>query len=162
MRLKDIVRAPKDDIKIGEQWHTGKVPRADFPLAKGPYALGSAYRWNVIKFQALGVECRVLIVLNEAKEKYQATLGVMGPSGMVILCTYEYHASEPGWHCHATHDDSGTLTKSFMRSPWIKRVPGPRKLHRTTKHAKFKIGDEKAAIRFAIDRYKIRTKGTLL
>jgi hypothetical protein len=41
-------------------------------------------------------------------------------------------------------------------------LDGPRKLHRTTKHATFKIGDEKAAIRFAIDRYKIEKKGTLL
>jgi hypothetical protein len=162
VRLKDIVRASKDGIKIG-QWRSGKVPKADFPLAKGPYALGRAYKWNVITFQALGAECRVLVVFNEAKEKYEAILGVIGPSGgMCVLCSYEYHASEPGWHCHATHDDSTTLTKSYMRGPWIKRVPAARKPHRTFKHVKFKIGDEKAAIRFAIDRYKICEKGPLL
>jgi hypothetical protein len=49
-----------------------------------------------------------------------------------------------------------------MRGPWVKRVPAAQKLHRADKHAKFKIGDETGAIRFAIDRYKIRRKGTLL
>ena len=87
MRLKEIVRAPKDDIKIGA-WRSGKVPKADFPLAKGPYALGSSYKWNVITFQALGAEYRVLVVFHEAKEKYEAILGVIAPSGvMSVLCS---------------------------------------------------------------------------
>jgi hypothetical protein len=49
-----------------------------------------------------------------------------------------------------------------MRGPWIKRVPGGRKLHRDKKWPKFTIGDQTTAIRFAIDRYKIREKGPLL
>jgi hypothetical protein len=162
VHLKEIVRAPKDDIRIGH-WRSGKVPRADFPLAKGPYNLGSAYKWNVITFQALGAECRVLVMFNQAKQKYEAILGVIGSRGVMrVLCSYEYHASEPGWHCHVTHDDSESLTNSFMRGPWVKRVPGAKKPHRLAKHIKFEIGDEAAAIRFATARYRIEKKGPLL
>ncbi len=162
MRLKEIVRASKTEIKIGT-WHQGKVDRKEFPIAKKAYGLGNSFRWSVIVFQAMGVECRTLVVLNVAKQKYNAILGVMAEDGTLrIICSYEYHASEPGWHCHATHDDVATLYHGFMRGPWIKRVPGARKPHRLGKHPKFTIDDETKAIRFAIDRYKIREKGPLL
>lgn len=162
MRLRDIIRAPKDAIKIG-QWRSGKVPRADFPLARGPYSVGSAFRWNVIAFQALGAECRVLVIFNAPKQIYEAVLGVIGSKGIMrVLCSYEYHASEPGWHTHATHDDSESLSNAVMRGPWVKRVPGTRKKHRLAKHKNFTIGDETEAIRFAIARYKIEKKGPLL
>jgi hypothetical protein len=161
VRLRQIVAASKAKIEVGK-WHTGKVPRADFPMAKAAYGLGNSYKWCVISFEAFDTECRVLVVLNESKQKYEAVLGVMGPNGLKILCTYEYHPSEPGWHCHATHDDADTLNHGCMRGPWIKRVPGPRKLHRPNKHSKFHIGDPEAAIRFAVYRYKIWSKGPLL
>jgi hypothetical protein len=104
-RLRRIVGALKTDIKIGS-WHTGKVPRRDFPMAKQAYSLGSAYRWRVISFLALGLECRVLIIFNLAKQKYEAILGALsGAETLRILCSYEYHAAEPGWHCHAACDD---------------------------------------------------------
>lgn len=162
MRLKEIVRAPKTNIEIGN-WKSGKVPRPDFPIAKKAYGLGSAYKWCVVKFIALGAECRVLVVFHEAKQKYEAILGVMGTNGELrVLCSYEYHASEPGWHCHATHDDVATLSHGYMRGPWVKRVPSARKPHRPKKHHTFRIGDQKNAIRFALDRYKIFEKGSLL
>jgi hypothetical protein len=104
----------------------------------------------------------VLIVQHEAKQKYEAILGVMSANGLRILCSYEYHASEPGWHCHATHDDVDTISCGAMRGPWIKRVPGMRKIHRPQKHRNFKIGDSDTAIRFAVRRYKIEKKGPLL
>ena len=78
MHLKDVIRAPKDNIKIG-QWRSGKVPKADFPIARSAYRLGSSFKWTVIQFQAQGVECRVLVVMNHGKQKYEAILGVMGP-----------------------------------------------------------------------------------
>jgi hypothetical protein len=163
VRLKQIILAPKSGIDIGKKWTSGKVPRAEFPMAKAAYRLGQSFKWTTIKFQALGSECRVLVVMNPAKQKYDAILGVMGANGALrILCSYEYHATEPGWHCHATHDDSASLSGGCMRGPWVKRVPAARGLHRATKHAKFAIGDEAAAIRFALARYKIEEKGTLL
>lgn len=161
MRLRQIVAASKSKIDLGK-WNSGKVPRADFPMAKSAYALGSSFRWRVIKFEALRTECRVLVVVNAPKQKYQAVLGVMASNGLRILCSYEYHATEPGWHCHATHDDSETLSIGSMRGPWIKRVPGAHKVHRQNKYANFQIADDDGAVHFAIDRYRIRPKGTLL
>ena len=162
LRLREIIRAPKSEIEIGK-WRAGKVPKSDFPLFKNAYNLGSAFKWNVITFQALGAECRVLVVFNAGKQKYEAILGVMGSRGIMrVLCSYEYHASEPGWHCHATHDDSESLSNSFMRGPWVKRIPSAKKLHRQPKFAKFTIGDEVEALRFALRRYKIDQKGSLL
>jgi len=161
VKLREVLRAPKDDIKVGK-WHSGKVPRADFPMAKNAYGLGSSFRWCVITFEALGVECRVLVVVNQPKQKYEAILGVMGPKGLRVLCTYDHHPSEPGWHCHATHVDADTLSLGAMRGPWIKRVPGPHKPHRAGKYPKFTIGGEPEAVRFALARYKIVKKGTLL
>jgi hypothetical protein len=159
--LRDFYRAPKTKIKIG-QWRSGKVPRADFPIGRAAYNLGSSFRWCVITFETLACECRVLVIMNEAKQKLQAVLGVMGSSGLRILCTYEYHPSEPGWHTHATHDDADALSRSYMRGPWIKRLPGQHKKHRDGKFSSLQIGDETAAQRFAIDRYRIREKGSLL
>lgn len=147
MRPKEIIRASKSGVDVGKKWRSGNVPKADFPIAKKSYALGNSFRWNTISFEALGAECRVLVVVNQSKQKYEAVLGVMGPDGTLrILCSYEYHASEPGWHCHATHDDVSTLSHGFMRGPWIKRIPGPRKVHRGHKFQKFLIGDETVAI----------------
>jgi hypothetical protein len=162
VRLRDIIRAAKTGIKVSS-WSAGKVPKADFPIAKKAYGLGNAFKWCVIRFQALDTECRVLVVLNESKQKYEAVLGVMGVDGTLrILCSYEYHETEPGWHCHATHDDVSTLSHGFMRGPWIKRVPGAQKEHRFGKHPRFSIGDETKAVHFAVDRYRIVEKGPLL
>jgi|SRR5215471_6326928 len=162
VRLKEIIRAPKTNIKIG-QWRSGKVPRADFPIARAAYRLGNSFNWCVIEFEALSAKCRVLVVINEGKQKFEAILGVMGPSSSLrILCSYECHPSEPGWHCHATHDDVDTLTHGVMRGPWIRRVPGARKVHRIPKYPDFKISADDAAIHFAQRRYRIEEKGPLL
>jgi hypothetical protein len=162
VRLRDVVRAPKQNIKIG-QWHFGKVPKADFPIARAAYRLGNSFKWVVIEFQALSASCRVLVVVNEGKQKYEAILGVMAPNGSLrILCSYEHHPSEPGWHCHATHDDADTLSRGMMRGPWIRRIPGARKRHRTQKYTNFKIEEGNAAVRFAQQRYRIDEKGPLL
>jgi hypothetical protein len=162
VNLREIIRTPKTDIRIGH-WHSGKVPKADFPIARTAYQLSNSFKWCVIEFQALGARCRVLVVTNEAKQKYSAILGVSGPAGSLrILCSYEYHASEPGWHCHVTHDDADTLNHGVMRGSWIRRVPGPRMFHRAQKYPSFRIGADNAAIRFAQSRYRIEEKGPLL
>ena len=67
VRLQEIIRASKDDIHVGE-WRRGNVPRADFRKKKA-YGLGRSYEWRVIRFEALAVQCRVLVVLNMPKEK---------------------------------------------------------------------------------------------
>jgi hypothetical protein len=116
VRLRQLVSAPKSEIKIGA-WHSGKVPKADFPMAKQAYGLGASFRWCVISFVALGVECRVLVVVNFQKQKFEAIFGALATGTARILCSYEYHATEPGWHCHAACDDLATVPLGYMRGP---------------------------------------------
>src|SRR3546814_6406221 len=79
MRLQDLINAPKSDVHVGE-WKKGKIPRADFPLSRArskDYKYSSAYDWCVIRFRALGADCRVRVLLREGREIYYATLGVV-------------------------------------------------------------------------------------
>jgi hypothetical protein len=158
VRLQEIIRASKVAIHLGE-WHRGNVPRADFPIAKKAYGLGRSYEWRVIKFEALGIQCRVLVVLNSPKEKYEAILGVMADGRLRILCSYEYHAAEPGWHCHVSCGEVTQVPLGFMRGPWVRRVPRAKSTH---KRLDFEVSDPDTATRFAIARYKIETRGSLL
>jgi hypothetical protein len=159
VHVRQVITAPKANIRVGA-WQNGKVPRADFPISRKAYRLGSSFEWSVIKFEALGRECRVLVAFNAAKEKYQATLGVMAASGdLRILASYEYHAAEPGWHLHVCCDDDATLSPGILRGPWVRRIPGGRKKH---KRVDFAVDDQTRAIRVAVDRYRIETQGSLI
>jgi hypothetical protein len=157
MYLRRIIRAPKTAIKIGS-WRAGKVPKADFPIARQAYGLGNSYEWCVVSFQAMGADFRVLIVLHEAKQKYQAMLGAMAGGILRLLCSYEWHASEPGWHCHATCEDASNIPRGIMRGPWIRRIPKANKPHRRQKFEVTKAN----AVRLAIDQYRIEEPGALL
>ena len=156
--LRQLVLAPKSDITLG-RWHSGKVPKADFPMAKQAYGLGNSFRWSVIAFKTLGLECRALVVFNLGKQKFEAILGVMGGAVLRILCSYEYHASEPGWHCHATCDDVPKVPIGYMRGQWVNRRPAAKKTHR---RQNFMIDSETTALRFAMKCYKIEPRGPLL
>lgn len=158
VELRKVIAAKKSAIKFG-QWKNGKVPKADFPLAKEAYALGNAYQWCVITFAALEAEFRVLVMMNPAKEKYDAILGIMSPKGLRILCTYQYHAGEPGWHCHATCDDASTIPVGVFRGPWVKRIPHSRKPHR---RMEFGVDSAVKAVRLAQEYYGIEVMGSLL
>lgn len=160
--LRRIVRAPKTEISIG-RWVSGKVPRSDFHIAKSAYGLGNSYRWCVISFTATvkdqPVQCKVLVVVNFGKQKFEAILGVGGNGPLRILCSYEYHASEPGWHVHAACDPVSKVPMGYMRGPWIKRVPHAKKPH---SRQDFDIENETKAQRVAFKCYGIRSKGPLL
>ncbi|WP_156922520.1 hypothetical protein [Azorhizobium doebereinerae] len=158
IRLRRIVQAPKSDIKVGS-WHSGKVPKADFPMARQAYGLGTSYRWCVISFVALGVECKVLVVFNAGKQKFEAILGAIVSGALRVLCSYEYHPSEPGWHCHAACDNVAKVPNGYMRGPWVKRIPHAKRAH---KRQDFDIKDELSAQRFAFKCYKIEVEGSLL
>jgi hypothetical protein len=158
IRVQEIIRASKEGIHLGE-WRRGNVPRADFPIAKIAYGLGRSYEWRVIRFDALGFQCRVLVVLNALKEKYDAILGLMADGKLRILCIHEFHATEPGWHCHVSCGEVASVPLGFMRGPWMRRVPKAKSTH---KRLDFGVSDQDAATRFAIDRFRIETKGSLL
>jgi hypothetical protein len=158
VRVQEIIRASKTAIEIGT-WRRGNVTRADFPIAKRAYGLGRAYEWRVIKFEALGVQCRVLIVLNAPKERYEAILGAMADGRLRILCNFQYHSPEIGWHCHVSCGEVAQVPLGFMRGPWLRRIPRANSTHN---RLDFGVSDQDGATRFAIKQYKIETKGPLL
>ena len=45
-------------------------------MARGAYRLGNSFEWCVMTFEALGEICRVLLILNTAKQKFEAVFGV--------------------------------------------------------------------------------------
>ncbi len=99
------------------------------------------------------------MVFHRAKQKFEAILGVMAGQTLKVLCSYEYHAGEPGWHCHAACDEVGHVPIGYMRGPWVRRIPAAKKAHRDLD---FAISDELAAQRKAFDCYRIEQKGPLL
>lgn len=157
-RLRQIVMATKKNITIGK-WNYGKVPRADFPISKKAYNIGSSFQWSVVSFNALNLDCRVLIIVNFDKQKFDAILGVMGKSTLHVLCSYEFHAHEPGWHCHAACDEVSRVPAGYMRGPWVRRMPGARATH---SRLNFSIATVQDAQRFAFRCYRIEAKGPLL
>jgi hypothetical protein len=68
-------------------------------------------------------------LLNLSKQIFRATLGVTENGETAVLCEYEFHASEPGWHCHARCDDLELLDSAVTRFG-SKRLPSAGKHHR--------------------------------
>ena len=62
---------------------------------------GATYQWRIITFAALGNHFRVLVIWNDSKQIYRATMGQERNGLIRIICIREFHANEPGWHCHA-------------------------------------------------------------
>jgi hypothetical protein len=118
MNLKQIARAPKTDIHI-TAWHFGHIPRDSFPLSRvrnKHYKLGPEYRWRVITFDCLRSAFRILVVFNEGKQIYRATLAMERDRDLAVICQYEFHVSEPGWHCHVTFREVDDLPLGVGRS----------------------------------------------
>jgi hypothetical protein len=127
---------------------------------KGALRLGSSFEWCVIRFAALGFDCRVLVVLNTAKEKFEAIYAVQTDEGLRVLFSYEYHPDVPtGWHCHACCDDISKVPVETIRGPWVKRIPAARRTHRLRDLG---IDDHAQAVHAAVDHYRIFEKGPLL
>lgn len=159
MRLRELIGSTKSQIKVGD-WHTGKVPRASFPLARRAYRLGNSFEWCVITFHVLDRECRVLVVLNTAKESFKAVVGVIDDDAIRVLCSYEFHPDvHTGWHCHVCCDEASEVPVGLMRGPWVRRLPGA---HRTHRRQDFGINGRSEALRAAVDCYKLFEKGQLL
>jgi hypothetical protein len=102
MRLREVLRAKKADVVL-EPWKRGAIPPSAFKLRQNMKAVGqgSAYQWRIIRFSAATEQFRILVLWNEAKNIYRATLGQEVGGVVRIICVREFHAREPGWHCHA-------------------------------------------------------------
>lgn len=121
-----------------------------------PHLCAPEYKWRVVRFQCLGIHCRILLILNEGKQIFRATLGVEIEEDMAILCQHEYHASEPGWHCHVTFDPADKVPVGVSRSH-LKRWP-----QAEAEHSKMDFAvTEKNALTHAAQRFNLGAPGGL-
>ena len=133
MDLQGLIAAKKASVRTGD-WKRGEIPRAQWPSRRAKakaYKFSDLYQWRIISFSAEGQDCRVRILLNESKQIFRASFGVTVAGETTTLCEYEWHASEPGWHCHARCDDFAKLDPSFNRFG-AQRIPAYGRHHRRT------------------------------
>jgi len=158
MNLKAIISAKKSDIHIGD-WKNGRIPKKDFPArAKAKaFKFGPAYDWAIIRFKALGYDCRVRVLLREGREIFSATLGVVEKGSLKILATHEFHGTEPGWHCHVKCENISEIDGTTNRVGSI-RIPGAKQHHR---RGKFRV-TKKDAKRKVMRLFRIESSGSLL
>lgn len=138
MDLRALIGAKKSSIKSGD-WKQGEIPRAQWPSRRAKskfYKWGPLYKWRIVTFNALGCECRVLILFNSSKQIFRASFGVTSAGETTVLCDYEFHASEPGWHCHARCDDITLIDSGTNRFGSV-RLPKFNSFHR---RPEFKFG----------------------
>ena len=118
------------------------------------YKFGQDYAWRVVRLEALGNQCRILILLNESKLIMRARMGVELNGDMVVLCEYEYHASEPGWHCHVTLEEATSAPAGAARRD---KKKWPRKSSRLV------FGVDRAnALTLVADRFGFEAQGELI
>lgn len=165
MNLRGIIAAEKSAVDTGD-WKRGEIPRPKWPSRRAKakaYKYGPLYQWRIISFQAGGQDCRVLLLFNESKQIFRATLGVTRGGETTVLCDYEYHASEPGWHCHARCGDLASINPAHNRFGGV-RLPRASSFHRRTefRHLKQPLSAQ-TAFNYAISIFKIdRAEGMVV
>jgi|SRR5680860_600177 len=114
------------------------------------YKLNS-FRWRVISFSINNQRFKVWIAFNSAKEKYIAHLGVYKQSDIVVLASYEYHGTHPGWHVHVACGKEDRVMAGRLRTPDHFRIPRARSYHRRLEFAVSELTAlEKAATAFGL------------
>jgi hypothetical protein len=156
MRLQDIIRGSKADLDTGK-WQSGRIPRTAFPMSRlkdRHYRYGPDYLWRLVRFEAAACSCRILILLNESREVLRARLGVELDGDMVVLSDYEYHATEPGWHCHVTFEDVADVGPGAARQ-------GKRRWPNRSSRQDFAV-DRSNAMTVVAEHYKFAAQGELI
>ncbi|WP_141245585.1 hypothetical protein [Mesorhizobium sp. WSM3864] len=164
MHLKGIIAADKSAVETGD-WKRGEIPRPKWPSRRAKakaYKYGPLYQWRVISFVAEGHDCRVLLLFNEAKQIFRASLGVVRGGETLVICDYEYHASEPGWHCHARCADLSKLNQAHNRFGGV-RLPKTNAYHRRVefRHLKQPLSAQ-TAFNCAISIFRIDKAGGMV
>lgn len=158
MLLRDIIKAEKVVSDWG-QWHAGgRMPKTAFCLSRPRgrfYRLG-AYRWRVIRFEALGAAFRLLIAYHGDKEQYRAVLAIEHDRDMAVLAQYEFHGTHPGWHVLATCDDVDDAPAGMMRHPGQRRLPRARAYHRGVD---FRVSSDDKALAVAAELFRLHNAG---
>jgi hypothetical protein len=159
MDVVDIIKNTKSKPDLGE-WREGHIPRSAFPLSRARnknYKFGPEYKWRLITFDSIHHKCRVLLLLNEGKQICRMTLGVEINNGMTVLCQHEFHASEPGWHCHVCFDQIENIPSGVNRSH-LKRWPKPETVHA---RVEFYVS-QRNALSAAAEIFRFSAQGDLL
>lgn len=154
--LKNIIRGEKTNIDTGK-WVRGHIPRNAFPMSRlkdKRYKYGPEYSWRLVKFETLGNMCRILIFINEGKEVLRARLGVEVHGDMVVLSDYEFHATEPGWHCHLTVKPISELSSGGARHE-------KKKWPQNSSRKEFRV-DESSALSLVAKHYNFQAQGELI
>lgn len=154
--LKGIMRATKTNLDTGK-WVRGHIPRSAFPMSRlkeKRYKYGPEYAWRLVKFEAADYRCRILILLNEGKEILRARLGVEVNGDMVVLSDMEFHASEPGWHCHVALKPIAELGSGAARHD-------ARKWPKDSSQKEFRV-DESNALSAVAKHYNFEAQGELI
>lgn len=154
--LKDVIRSDKANVDTGK-WARGHIPRAAFPMSKlrdKKYRYGQDYAWRLVKFEAAGHLCRILIWLNEEKQILRSRLGIERHGDMVVLCDYEFHAAEPGWHCHVAREHESELPAGVARHD-------KKKWPKDSSRKEFNV-DEASALSIVATHYRFQAQGELI
>ena len=156
--LFEFVRAEKTNVDTGH-WQSGHISPSAFPLSKAKkknFKFGPEYKWRVVRFDCLGFKCRVLILFNDSKMICRSAFAVEAPNDLVVLCSHEYHASEPGWHCHLTVDSHDKVEPGVFRTGQ-RRWPQAR-----SAHARMEYGITQAsALTHVAARYRFQAQAGL-
>lgn len=164
MSLQNILSSSKSVSSTGN-WTSGTIPRGDWPSRRAKakaYKFGPAYSWRIVRFSCDGIDCRVRILLNESKAIFRATLGVVEASDMKILCDYEFHMSEPGWHCHARCGDIEDIDAARNRFGSL-RIPKARAHHRRMDFVfRHQPIEQSTAFACAMSAFRVGPTGSLL
>lgn len=104
-----------------------------------------------------GQKCRVLILFNENKHICRSSFAVEIDNDLVVLCTHEYHANHPGWHCHLT------LASHDKATPGVMRTGHRRWPQAKARHSRNDYGITQAsALSHVAARYRFQAQGGLI
>lgn len=157
------VRTATKQITDWGKWDDIRMPVSAFPLSKrrsNSFRLGSAYRWRIIRFDAVGSKFRLLVGFSLAKQEYRATLALEGERDMTVIASYEFHGTHPGWHLLTTCHELSTVPQGVMIGPWQRRLPKARAKHR---RLDFQVRDDDTALDVAAKFFRLhKAEGALL
>ena len=157
--LFEFVRAEKTSVDEG-QWQSGHINPSVFPLSKAKkkhFRFGPEYSWRLVRFACLGFKCRVLILFNGKKLICRSTFAVEVENDLVVLCSHEYHADHPGWHCHLSLEQHDKVTPGLFRSGQ-RRWPQARAAHARTEYGI----TQASALTHVAARYRFQAQGGFL
>lgn len=148
MRVRDFIQAAKTVTKAG-QWKSEKMPRTAFPLVgTKSLRLPATWTWRVDELEGSGgADCRLLIAIREDVEQCRAWLSVRRGRDFAVVARIEYHATHPGWHCHAECGNVDDVPVGVVRSAGQRRLPHAQAFHRDREAAVTKLDARNIAYR---------------